>query len=79
MHRPLFENRHTQCSYPAQSTAAPQCTTLLPATNLEMVQSLHAQGASLIARDNDGYCPFRLAVLGGHLEVVKWMVTQECR
>ena len=47
--------------------------------NLEMVQLLHAQGASLIARDNDGYCPFRLAVLGGHLEVVKWMSTQECR
>ena len=47
--------------------------------NLEMVQLLHAQGASLIAQDNDGYCPFRLAVLGGHLEMVKWIGTQECR
>ena len=48
--------------------------------DLEIVQLLHAQyGASLIETDSDGYGPLHLAVLGGHLEVVKWMVTQECR
>lgn len=48
--------------------------------DLEIVQLLHAQyGASLIETDSDGYSPLHLAVLGGHLEVVKWLRTQECR
>ena len=48
--------------------------------DLEIVQLLHAQyGASLIETDSDGYGPLHLAVLGGHLEVVKWLRTQECR
>ena len=77
---PLFENRHTPVLLPSPIDGRTAMHDAAFCGNLEMVQLLHAQGVSLIApRDNDGYCPFRLAVLGGHLEVVKWMVTQECR